>query len=236
MNRIWGLMARMRQVRLTPARVRNLALALVLPAVVVAGGLALGGPAERMTARGPIQSGHAGLTCKDCHVSAPGTLRQQTQANLRYLFGLRPEAADFGYAAVSSEACTDCHARPNERHPIYRFREPRFQKARATVDATTCLGCHAEHRAERVAAPLDFCKACHESLVLKVDPLDQPHDVLIAAAAWETCLGCHDFHGNHAHDPPVRLLEAKDVAALLAYLKDGSDPYSEAKIHKAGLK
>lgn len=236
MNRIWGLTTRPHRVRLTPARVRNLALALVLPLAATAGVLALGGPVERLTAHGPIQTGHADVACRECHLPAPGTLRQQVQAGLRHAVGLRADKVDFGYAPVSSEACTACHARPNERHPIYRFREPRFQSARAIVDATTCLGCHTEHRAERVAAPLDVCKACHDTLVLKLDPLDRPHDVLIAAAAWETCLGCHDFHGNHSHKPPVLLLEAKGIDALLAYLKDGRDPYSDVKIHKARMK
>jgi hypothetical protein len=221
---------------LRPARARNLALGLILPPMLVAAGLALGGPEARLIAHGPIQTGHAGVACEGCHVKAPGTIRQQVQANLRFALGLRADPADFGRAAVATEACIACHARPNERHPVYRFREPRFTKARAEVDATTCLGCHSEHAAERVAAPLGFCHACHEDLDLKVDPLDRPHDELIAAAAWDSCLGCHDFHGNHAHKPPVRLLDAHGVEALLAYLKDGQDPYSDTKLYEASAK
>ena len=230
MNRIWGLITRPHRVRLTPARVRNLALALVLPLAATAGVLALGGPVERLTAHGPIQTGHTDVACRECHLPAPGTLRQQVQAGLRHAVGLRADKVDFGYAPVSSEACTACHARPNERHPIYRFREPRFQSARAIVDATTCLGCHTEHRAERVAAPLDVCKACHDTLVLKLDPLDRPHEAARFhhfAIDWygESPAACLSLGAcyYHAEDPAqdVRYREMRELLAADPEWHDG---------------
>lgn len=115
---------------------------------------------------------------------------------------MRDTGVDFGYGAVTSKACFQCHERPNERHPIFRFHEPRFEKAVAQVEATSCLGCHGEHTTHRTTADLTFCQACHEDLVLKTDPLDVDHATLIADRRWETCLGCHDFHGNHRQKAP----------------------------------
>jgi hypothetical protein len=79
---------------------------------------------------GPSNVGHENVKCKYCHDSAPGTFRQQIQANIQYLLGNRPEIADFGRKNVSNESCTGCHQRPDDRHPVYRFFEPRFKKAR----------------------------------------------------------------------------------------------------------
>ena len=211
-------------------------LAAAIPIAALSGVIVVGGMGESLVSHGPIQSGHADLSCTSCHQPAPGTIRQQVQTNIRYALGLSPHRADFGYAKVRSGACLDCHQRPNERHPIYRFREPRFQQALADVDATSCLGCHGEHQNARVAVAPDFCKSCHAELSLKVDPLDQPHDQLIAARNWDSCLGCHDFHGNHKAAPPVRLLDAHQLDDLLAYLKDGPSPFSSEKIYMAVAK
>lgn len=214
-------------------RVRRFALLLATPLVLAAGTIAVTDRGNSLIAHGPIQTGHSDIDCADCHAPAPGSARQQIQANLRHLAGLRSVPADFGYAPVSSAQCLDCHERPNERHPIYRFREPRFTEARDVVEATSCLGCHSEHRAERVSAELTFCRACHGELELKLDPLDVPHHELVAAGDWNSCLGCHDFHGNHARTPQTRVLDAHEVEALLDYLKNGASPYGREKIFKA---
>ena len=214
-------------------RVRRAALICALPVAGLAAVIVFTDRGQGLIARGPIQSGHAETPCAGCHRPAPGTPRQQIQANLRHLAGLRAKPADYGFAPVGSAACLACHERPNERHPIYRFREPRFAEARAVVEATTCLGCHSEHRDERVSAGLTFCRACHGELELKLDPLDIPHHQLIAAKDWESCLGCHDFHGNHARKPQRRILAAHETAVLLDYLKDGDSPYAAEKIYRA---
>jgi hypothetical protein len=215
---------------------RRIGLISAVPVAILGLIVLLGGAGETLIAHGPIQSGHAALACAECHLPAPGSTRQQVQANFRYLIGLRETPVDFGYAKVGSAACLGCHRRPNERHPIYRFREPRFQKAKDVVDATTCLGCHNEHTDSRVAAEPTFCQACHDTLKLKIDPLDIPHETLIANKDWTSCLGCHDFHGNHKAPAPLRRIEAHQLDALLAYLKNGADPYAPVKIYEASYK
>lgn len=184
-------------------------------------------------AHGPMTPGHENVGCVHCHEKAPGTFRQQVQANVDYLFGWRSTAAEFGYLPANSKQCLSCHERPNERHPIYRFQEPRFETAIKTVDAQSCLGCHSEHEKRRVSVGGEFCSACHEGLKLKNDPVDVPHTLLIADKQWQTCLGCHDFHGNHKHQPPDKLQEAYSVQEILSYLQAGPDPFAPVKIHKA---
>lgn len=221
---------------LKPRQLRWLALFVMMP-VAALGAVVLTVPnVKEVVSAGPIQHGHADISCSGCHKESPGTIRQQAQANVRYVLGLRQGPVDFGYAAVTSGVCLDCHERPNERHPIYRFNEPRFVEALASVQANSCLGCHTEHTEERAFVEPTFCVACHEDLTLKSDPIDVPHATLIADDRWETCLGCHDFHGNHAVRPQLVLDEAYDVEGIASYLADGPSPYGEGKIYEARKK
>src|SRR5438445_13571066 len=80
---------------------------------------------KKLLASGPMNTGHEGLNCRSCHVPAPGTTRQQIQANFKHLIRLRPESADFGYSPVSNENCLSCHDRPNDKQQVSRFLEPR---------------------------------------------------------------------------------------------------------------
>ena len=214
---------------------RLLALAIALP-VAVLGFVVLGTDrAKSLIAHGPIQVDHADVSCAGCHVDARGSLRQQIQANLFYFLGQRAHPADFGMEEVTSDTCLSCHERPNDRHPIYRFQEPRFVEAVAKVEATNCLGCHSEHEARRVVADvgLGFCSACHEGLEMKDDPLDVPHVTLIADKNWNSCMGCHDFHGNHPVQAPKLLREAASPEAVADYLAQGVSPYGTEKSYKA---
>ena len=188
-----------------------------------------------MIAHGPIQKGHENVDCTGCHVLATGTSRQQIQAKFKSMVGLRKSGADFGYIAVASESCLNCHERPNERHPIYRFNEPRFQQARVEIEATSCMGCHSEHKDQRVVEEVgqSFCVHCHDDLKLKEDPLDIDHVTLIKDGEWESCLGCHDFHGNHAHKPQLVVAEAFAPSAIEAYLENGVSPFGAEKLYKA---
>lgn len=213
--------------------VRRTALATALPVAGLSALVFFQNGETDWISKGPIQHGHQDLACDTCHKVAPGTARQQIQASLAALFDPAKSMPHFGTSPVASADCLACHQRPNERHPIWRFREPRFISAAEVVNATTCLGCHSEHRDERVNASVDFCKACHEGLSLKVDPLDIPHHEIIAAKKWETCLGCHDFHGNHARKPPLKYLDAHDLDRLIDYLKAGPNPYGDAKLYEA---
>ncbi|MEP2781568.1 MAG: cytochrome c3 family protein [Pseudoruegeria sp.] len=188
--------------------------------------------ANTIIAHGPIQSGHQDIGCADCHVDSPGSARQQIQANIKFVLGQREHPADFGKSPVTAQLCLDCHERPNERHPIYRFNEPRFEEARQTIAANDCLGCHSEHEAARVLPRTTFCSACHAELVVKNDPIDVPHTTLIKQDSWDTCLGCHSFHGNYPRSAQHALEDAFSADAIHAYLRNGPSPYGSEKIYK----
>lgn len=216
------------------ARKVRIAAAFAIVPMLVAAGVVLADPASKAAmSRGPLLVGHENVACEACHAPSPGTTRQQIQAKVHYVVGLRETSVDFGYGAVTSKACLECHDRPNERHPIFRFHEPRFQDAVAKIEATSCLGCHSEHTAHRAFTEATFCQACHEDLVLKADPLEVNHETLIANLEWQSCLGCHDFHGNHRHEAPVMLEEAYAPAAIRQYLRAGPSPYPLPKIYEA---
>lgn len=190
-------------------------------------------PAAHWLAQGPLQQDHADVSCRGCHTPSPGTVRQQVQAKLGHALGWRATDVDFGHGPVTSDHCLDCHQRDNERHPIYRFREPRFETALAEVQADSCLGCHSEHAGARVSAEPVVCRACHADLKLANDPVNIPHATLIAAGKWTTCLGCHDFHGNHSYDPPTHVQQMIPPAAISDYFRQGPPPYGPFKLYEA---
>jgi hypothetical protein len=204
---------------------------------ILMGGLALvvllAPDQESLHARGPMNSGHEDLLCEYCHQPARGTLRQQIQANARYLTGLRDSPADFGLSAAGNDQCLACHERPNDRHPVFRFYEPRFQEARAAIRPESCISCHLEHRGERITIEsLDYCQHCHEDTVLKRDPVDISHEELIASERWNTCLGCHDFHGNHLMEVAQELDDVIPLEQIQIYARGGESPYGNDKYHE----
>jgi hypothetical protein len=202
-------------------------------AVVAALGLSFDSPVNRILAPGVMTPGHENISCRACHKPAPGTIRQQIQANLRYWVGLRAEGADFGNAPVTATACASCHVRKADTHPTYRFKEPRFLDAVNRLDARDCLTCHIEHRDRRVLAKADECQLCHDRLVVKNDPLDAPHRTLISNADWASCLGCHDYHGNHERKAQTAFADRYSRSAIDSYMGDGPSPYGKAKKEKA---
>jgi len=149
------------------------------------------------------------------------------------VLGNRRAPVNFGYQKVTSEQCLSCHERPNERHPIYRFNEPRFTKIRQTLAVNSCLGCHSEHQNSRVSVSPTACSHCHDDLTLKNEPLDIAHEQLVTTQAWESCLGCHDFHGNHQHKPQTLVSNAFETELIKAYFVNGPSPYGDAKHYKA---
>ncbi|KPA22689.1 Doubled CXXCH motif [Shimia sp. SK013] len=217
----------------TARQIRIAAVFAFVPLLVAAGVVLTDRKAMPIMSHGPLQAGHSDVRCESCHVPSAGTVRQQLQAKVRFGLGMRDTRVDFGYGAVTSKACLQCHERPNERHPIFRFHEPRFEKAVTQVEATSCLGCHAEHTTHRTTVDLVFCQACHDDLALKSDPLDVDHATLIADRRWQTCLGCHDFHGNHSAHPPKALEEAFAPLEIEAYLRAGPSPYALPKNFEA---
>jgi hypothetical protein len=222
-------------VKITPDLIRLSALILILPITLFSVVTMMNPDLKKTLAHGPIQDGHKDIQCSGCHQRDNATWRQQIQANVQFALGYRDDAVDFGYLPVTSTQCLNCHQRPNERHPIYRFREPRFADAVEKVMATSCLGCHTEHTDERSFAPVEFCSACHKDLKLTSDPLDVPHATLAKDQRWGTCLGCHDFHGNHKKRAPKLLIEAAPILEIIEYLADGSSPYGAEKVYKADI-
>ncbi len=217
----------------TARQIRIFAALAIVPMFVAAGVVLTDRDAMSIMSHGPLQAGHDAVNCESCHTPSPGTTRQKIQAKVHFLLGLREVSVDFGFEEVTSQACLTCHARPNERHPIYRFQEPRFQKAVEVIDATSCLGCHSEHTTFRTTTDLKFCQACHADLELKSDPLDVNHATLIDNLEWQTCLGCHDFHGNHSHKAPLLLEAAIPAVQISAYLRSRPSPYALPKRFEA---
>lgn len=189
---------------------------------------------DKFHIRGPMNSGHDTLKCVSCHQDAPGSLRQQIQANLRYVLGEREHLVDFSHQAVSNENCLSCHERPNDRHPVYRFLEPRFLKARENLSPQFCVSCHTEHKGQRVTiAEIGYCVNCHKKTKLRKDPLDVPHDQLITLNRWESCLGCHDFHGNHIMKTKKTVEQIIPAENIRAYFQGGVSPYGDDRHYKA---
>lgn len=189
---------------------------------------------DNLHASGPMNTGHDALKCVSCHEKARGTLRQQIQANLRFILGRRENSADFVHFPVGNEQCLGCHVRPNDRHPVYRFLEPRFAKARANLSPHLCISCHAEHSGRRVSlTKIEYCQNCHKKTRLRKDPLDVTHVKLIELKLWSSCLGCHDFHGNHIMETPKKIKQIIPGEKIIAYFEGGSSPYGDKLRYKA---
>ncbi len=215
------------------SQLRNFGLVLALPVAAIGAVSVATDNMSSLVAHGPVQQGHVDVDCVGCHSIGVGTVRQQIQANLAYALGKRSTSVNFGFQPVTSIQCLSCHDRPNERHPIYRFNEPRFADVRSSLEVNSCVGCHSEHVDSRVSVSETLCSHCHDDLVLKNDPLDVQHDQLVVDDAWSSCLGCHDFHGNHPHESQTLLSDAFPVEAIRDYFGNGSDPYGSQKIYEA---
>ena len=185
---------------------------------------------EAYVSLGPMNNGHENLSCFACHADAKGDLLQQVQSNISHAVGARGEGVDFGTQDVTVDNCLQCHDRPNDRHPVYRFSEPRFKDAVKNIDATTCITCHTEHKEERVSvASIDYCMNCHQDLEVENDPLDMSHKTLIEKEEWSTCIQCHDFHGNHKYGVPEKLKDTIPMKLIQNYFEGGKDPYGTSK-------
>ena len=182
---------------------------------------------------GPMLTGHENLKCIACHKDAPGTLRQQLQANTQYLLGTRDKFTSVGFRPAENKECIHCHARPNDRHPVYRFQEPKYRHVRQATGAHRCASCHREHNAQRISINADFCQHCHDELQLKQDPLDVSHQQLVKQERWLSCLTCHDFHGNHDMTVPTKMQQAIQTELIKDYFQRGQNPYPGKPVYKA---
>jgi hypothetical protein len=182
---------------------------------------------------GPANTGHEPLACQECHTVAEGTARQQVQANLRYWLGTRASPVAFQHNDVGNEDCLACHERESNNHPVFRFNEPRFAEARANIQPQLCVSCHMEHEGVRVTMETTFCVECHQDLTLRNDPIDVQHEQLVAQEDWESCLTCHDFHGNHVMELETAVGDGLTQQEIEAYFNGGDSPYSDEKIFEA---
>ena len=188
---------------------------------------------ESFHAPGPENPGHEAVSCAACHRKADGSQRQQIQAKIQYWLGIREDTVVVGREPVLNEQCLDCHIRPKDRHPVYRFLEPRYSKVKNEIAPHQCITCHREHSGRRLSVDLAFCSHCHGELKLKKDPLDIAHAELVDKKRWKTCLSCHDYHGNYKFKLPdamdKRILEKQ----LITYFDVGPPPYSREKLYPA---
>lgn len=181
---------------------------------------------QQVRPHGHPNVGHEQLECLACHAEAPGTTRQVFQAKAKHALGLRRTGAVLGKEPVGNAACVQCHANPDDRHPPHRFLEPRFEQARTETGAQLCASCHREHSQARVTAPrANYCASCHAEMKVKDDKVSPTHAQLLLQKRWETCLQCHDYHGNHRAGAPLRLQDAATPDLLHKYLQGGPSPY-----------
>lgn len=185
---------------------------------------------EKNLSLGPLNTGHEDLKCAACHTPAEGSVVGQAKDNFLYAVGSKEEEVVFGSHNVDSKKCQGCHDRPNDRHPIHRFKEPRFNEARDSIQPTECESCHLEHNGVRLTIETTgFCVHCHQETKLKKDPLDVSHEELIKQKKWNTCLQCHDFHGNHFMETAESLKDTIPSQRIWKYIEGGEDPYSSRK-------
>lgn len=185
---------------------------------------------ETFHAPGPMNTKHEQLACSGCHREAPGTVRQQLQtvAYAGIALGAAETPVDVGYRAVTNTDCLSCHDQTDDRHPVFRFLEPRFAAVRERLHPEQCAACHREHAGVRVTiVERTYCRHCHDTIALEQDPLDITHRELVATQRWDSCLGCHDYHGNHASKPPRRLRDAIPEGRIQTYFDGGPSPYGE---------
>ncbi len=187
---------------------------------------------DEILSPGPVNPGHEAVDCTSCHLPATGSHRQQIQANLQKFMAGENTDAPFHSEPVDNSACEDCHDRKMEdRHPAFRFKEPRFKEARASVAPQYCVSCHQEHTGKRVANGGDFCGSCHREFEEGQKIKGPDHQALADQERFDTCLKCHDFHGNHRYKVPQELQDAFSKEAVLYYLDDGPSPFGDDKIH-----
>jgi mono/diheme cytochrome c family protein len=154
-------------------------LATAVGAGVLLAGMFYGGSVRARLLIGATTSGHyqIELACDACHTKA------------------------FGGGPVLQSACLACHANElkeaKDTHPAKKFADPRNADRLEKLDATQCVTCHREHKAEITGAmgvtlPTDYCALCHSDI-----GKERPSHV---GLAFSTCAsaGCHNYHDNRA--------------------------------------
>lgn len=160
---------------------------------------------------GPLSNGHYQLTekCEVCHADA---------------FGGEKDTGE-----VLQAACIKCHGderkKPQDSHPLAKFKDPRNADRLEKINALRCVTCHTEHRMEitlkdGLTQPLDVCFQCHEDIAE-----DRPtHEGMPFNSCKDS--GCHNYHNNRALYTKF-LLKHKDKPAHLERTKLPGREYSE---------
>lgn len=206
-----------------------LILALVVSMAVV---VAMENPEnEKWKSPGGKRDMHKSHRCDLCHLPAEGTVRQQVQANLQHWLGLRSSGADLVTKKIDNSDCLDCHRNLDDPHAVHLFLEPRFEDARAALQPQHCNGCHSHHSGKISTREMGICKHCHQDLEISNDRTTPSHLELVKEERWDSCLRCHDYHGNHLGEVPDHLDDAHDPLSIQDYLSGNSpSPYGEIKI------
>lgn len=189
---------------------------------------------EHWNQPGPFNPGHEDLACNECHLKAKSSVRQQLQVNVQYWLGQRKAETDFYFHKIDNGHCIACHNMDKDLHSSYRFNEPRFNEVREKIHPELCVSCHKEHVGQRISQfKISDCQFCHKELKLKNDPITVPHGELIERKDWQTCLGCHDYHGNHDMVLEKTVGRAIKQEQLLDYFRVAESPYAGSLITKA---
>ena len=77
----------------------------------------------------------------------------------------------------------------------------------------------------------NYCTNCHQEFDIEDTLITPGHQTLADEDRFETCLQCHDFHGNHKYDVPTELNEAFALEDIETYLMGGPSPYGDDKHH-----
>ena len=64
---------------------------------------------------------------------------------------------------------------------------------------------------------------------LNLTSLDISHKDLISQESWNTCIQCHDFHGNHKYALPEKMSDTIPMQTIQNYFDGGEDPYGKVK-------
>ncbi len=215
-------------IKVTREQLMAYGLGLIITAIAVVMLLRPGN--ESWHAAGPQNIGHSNVECNECHTPAEGSTVGQAFTNIMYAVGLSNSETYFVYRPAGNEQCLACHENPDDRHPVAKFMKPKFAKARQAAGVQFCVSCHQEHLGVRVSVTMRVCQNCHKDIPVDDDPIDVPHTTLIADERWETCLGCHDFHGNHDRQAPKMMSQLLTEEQIQEYLDGGKSPYGYRRL------
>ena len=75
-----------------------------------------------------------------------------------------------------------------------------------------------------------YCVSCHADLKVRDDRTSPTHAQLLLQKRWDSCLQCHDYHGNHGWKAPLRVRDGASLQLLQRYMKDGPSPFGDTRV------